>query len=302
MTYLGVFIGKMDEKPYVQTYSIVAGSRACDLACKYCVSQMTPHQGVEMKLPDVNWRNFDLGAKLARDWGASTALITSKGEAALFPEQITSYLESLHKHDFPMIELQTNGLKMRSAKHLGHMLDWYELGMTTVAISIAHYDSEKNEEVCVPKTKDKLDLPRTIDQLHNVGFSVRLSAVMVKGYLDNIEEIERLVDFGLEQGVEQLTVRPVDKPNKSENPEIAEWVENHLVNDKIDGMRDFLDENGTRLRELVHGAIVYDYKGQNICLSNCLTVEADDNAIRQIIFFPDGHVRYDWQHKGAILF
>jgi hypothetical protein len=67
-------------------------------------------------------------------------------------------------------------------------------------------------------------------------------------------------------------------------------------------MRHFFDTNGTRLRELVHGAIIYDYKGQNICLSDCLTMNPKDNSIRQVIFFPDGHVRYDWQHEGAILF
>ena len=26
------------------------------------------------------------------------------------------------------------------------------------------------------------------------------------------------------------------------------------------------------------------------------------DAIRQLIFFPDGHVRYDWKYPGAIVF
>lgn len=40
-----------------------------------------------------------------------------------------------------------------------------------------------------------------------------------------------------------------------------------------------------------------------VCLSTCLTLNpgrgADD--LRQLIFFPDGHLRYDWRYQGAIL-
>jgi hypothetical protein len=51
----------------------------------------------------------------------------------------------------------------------------------------------------------------------------------------------------------------------------------------------------------MHGAIVYDYRGQNVCLTDALTIEPETDKIRQLIFFPDGHLRYDWQYKGAIL-
>jgi hypothetical protein len=48
---------------------------------------------------------------------------------------------------------------------------------------------------------------------------------------------------------------------------------------------------------------VFDYKGQNVCLSNCLTHEpyTDKSVMRNLIFFPDGHLRYDWEYQGAIL-
>ena len=53
--------------------------------------------------------------------------------------------------------------------------------------------------------------------------------------------------------------------------------------------------------KLMHGATVYDVAGQNVCLSNCLTVGKTDEDIRQLIFFPDGKISYDWQHEGARL-
>ena len=292
-----------DERPYVQTYSIVAGTRACNAKCPYCISRMTPSQGIGMALPEINWRNFDIGAKLARDWGAATVLITSKGEATLYPEQLTDFMRHLQKHEFPMIELQTNGIKLMEDSYGKHLKNWYDLGLTTMAISMVHYDSKRNKEIYEPHTGNLLDLVKLVDKLHDYNLSVRFSCIMVKGYVDSVEEVVNMADFAKQQGIEQLTVRSVEVPSKSEDPQVWEYARNHKIpQETIDKTRDFLDRNGTRLMELVHGAIVYDYHGQNICLSNCLTIQPDNKAIRQIIFFPDGHVRYTWTHEGAVLF
>jgi hypothetical protein len=48
-------------KMIFQTFSIIVGSMACNACCPYCVSRMTPDHGVSMKVPGVNWRNFDIG-------------------------------------------------------------------------------------------------------------------------------------------------------------------------------------------------------------------------------------------------
>ena len=292
-----------DERPYVQTYSIVAGTRACNAKCPYCISRMTPSQGIGMRLPEINWRNFDLGAKLANKRGADTVLITSKGEATLYPEQLTDFMRHLQKHEFPMIELQTNGIKLMEDSYGKHLKNWYDLGLTTMAISMVHYDSKRNKEIYEPHTGNLLDLVKLVDKLHDYNLSVRFSCIMVKGYVDSVEEVVNMADFAKQQGIEQLTVRSVEVPSKSEDPQVWEYARNHKIpQETIDKTRDFLDRNGTRLMELVHGAIVYDYHGQNICLSNCLTIQPDNKAIRQIIFFPDGHVRYTWTHEGAVLF
>ena len=50
-----------------------------------------------------------------------------------------------------------------------------------------------------------------------------------------------------------------------------------------------------------HQAEVYDVEGPNLCLPDSLTIEAGTENLRQLIFFPGGHLRYDWQHPGAIL-
>jgi len=288
----------------IQTFTVVAGSEACNARCPYCVSRMTPGYDLGAKLPPVNWRNFRIGCQFAKDHGVSTVLFTGKGEPTLFPEQLTEFLERLQPFAFPFAELQTNGIAIAKQQPVTekHLQAWYGLGLTLVALSIVHWRAERNKEIYQPDAAAYYDLAALIERLHTTGLSVRLSCMLARGYIESPEGVDELARFAREHGVEQLTVRSIEKPRKSESDAVAQWVTDHaLPADTITKMRGYLDAQGTRVMELAHGAIVYDYRGQNVCLNNCLTIDPQDERIRQLIFFPDGHLRYDWQYPGAIL-
>lgn len=288
----------------VQTFSIVAGSELCNAHCPYCISKMTYNPGMENKEPEVNWRNFDIACAIAKKSGAITAMITGKGEPTLFPEQVTKYTEALKKHEFPLIELQTNGIAISEdkKKYGPHLKDWYERGMTTISISIVHYKNEKNKRIFAPGKNSYINLPESIVYLHDKGFSVRLSCVMLDKYICNSAEVEELMGFAKQNAVEQLTLRPVNKPENSKNRLVEKWVDkNCLKEGQLEEIQGYLKSNGKKLMELPHGATVYDLFDQNVCMTNCLTMQPDSEEIRQLIFFPDGHLHYDWQHRGAIL-
>ena len=287
----------------IQTYSILAGSEACNARCPFCVSKMTPPLGVTLKEPEVNWRNFRKGANYASKCGATTAMITGKGEPTIFPEQVSKFLGELKDYDFPFIELQTNGilLQTKKDKYDNYLTDWYEKGLNTVAISIVHYDAEKNRQIYTPYKKEYMDLPDLINYLHNKGFSVRLACIGLDGFIDSSSELEKLIGFAKEYKVEQLTFRPVNKPENSESKDTYDWTaKHHLKKEQLEDIVKYVESNGAELLTLGHGAKVYDVKGQNLCLTNSLT-KPEGEEIRQLIFFPDGHLRYDWQYGGAIL-
>jgi len=288
----------------IQTYSIVSGTIACDGCCPYCVSKMTPAQGIGSVPLEIHWRNFDKACRFAKDSVVSTVLITGKGEPTLFPGQISDYLEKLRGYNFPFIELQTNGMRLfqKKEEYRSHLERWYELGLNTIAISIAHYDNRQNQRIYQPKGP-YMDLSGLINYLHSLDFSIRLSCVIFKGGIDNVKDLESLIDFAQDYHVEQLSIRPVAAPSGSEDPGVAKWVIEHRLDEKIhiSPIRNFLSEKGREVMRLVHGAVIYDVGGQNICLTNALTSSASDEEVRQLIFFPDGHLRYDWQYPGAIL-
>ena len=49
-----------------------------------------------------------------------------------------------------------------------------------------------------------------------------------------------------------------------------------------------------------HGAYVYDYNGQNICVSDCLTVEPNSDEIRTLIYYADGKLMFDRSGSASI--
>ena len=287
----------------IQTFSIITGTAACNASCPYCISKMTGIKKLGFKEPKVNWRNFQKACRLASMNTVSTVLLTGKGEPTLYPAQITRFLKNMKPFDFPLIELQTNGLvfgkEFKKCKR--HLEEWYRLGLTMIAISVVHYKKEKNKEIFTPSS-EYIDLGHVINDLHKIGFSVRLSCTMIKGYVDSLEEAKKMIGQAREWKVEQLSLRKLAKPLESENKSIFSWTAKHTVSKgNLDRIASLLEKNGNKLMTLAHGSAIYDLEGQNVCLTDALTIEPESDDLRQIIFFPDGRLRFDWQFKGAVL-
>lgn len=287
------------------TLSVVVGSSACNAKCPMCISKMTSPMLPAPVSPDVLVRNLRKSCVLAAKYGVSTALITGKGEPTLYKDALKRMCAVLDEY-FPVIELQTNGyLLWRGAEgtrvyRSADLSDLYSHGLTTVSLSIAHHVDDLNNEIFQFPTV--LKLREIIDHLHQCGFTVRLSCVLISGFIESIVDIARLVDFCKATRVEQLTIRPIHAEESEEYPLVTNWARKYTPSsDRMLEIHNYFAAHAEILLELAHGATVYDYKGQNVCLATCMTRTTDPNNIRQLIFFSDGHLRYDWVYPGAIL-
>lgn len=285
-----------------ENFSIIAGTASCNASCPFCVSKMTGLAEVGFKPQPVNWRNFEKACLLAKQYQAKSVIITGKGEPTLFPDQITQYLDHLAKHNFPIIDLQTNGVKLsqQEQKYDPYLKDWYDRGLAFIALSIVHYLPEENRKVYQPYAKEYIDLPKLTEKLHKVGYSVRLSCTMFAGGIDSPTEVDKMVNFAKSMDIEQLTLRKVSKPLSSESKEVFDWTSAHSLSDtQSEAIRNHIDQKGHRLAVAGHGAGIYDVDGQNVCLTDALTLNPNSEDVRQLIFFPEGRIRFDWQFKGA---
>jgi molybdenum cofactor biosynthesis enzyme MoaA len=232
-------------------------------------------------------------------------MLTGKGEPTLWPQLVNHYIQKC-KNYFPIIELQTNGLSIVDGKITDDILrQWYYSGLTTIAISVAHWDKEQNAKIY--RESGHFDLNAMIKKLQKIGFSVRISFVLSTFF--NRSELGfalDAIDKFIEMAPDQITVMPVNRPSKklvkANTPEA--WVEKYHCNSySIDELLNCLGSTGTLLLELAHGAKVFDYKNSNVCVSNCLSdnVNTDKSTMRNLIFHPDGHLRWDWTHEGSII-
>jgi len=315
----------------INTFSIVIGNKACNARCPFCVSRMTGFTEVSgqagRKLPMQDssgnldreiaegkflW-NFTSAKSLAKTAGTTTVLLTGKGEPTLFPDEITAILRHLRNKqtgepEFPIIELQTNALKIGqairsdlNAKILNDLALWRELGLSTIAISVVSTEDEENAQVY---TKDYPSLIKTVEMLHWYGFTVRIGLMLLKPFVSTPERLKSVIDWCKTQGVAQLTVRPIRKPEESQDESVSQYVRDCGVDSQQEkDIVGYIRENGKLLLELSHGATIYDVHGQNVCLTDCLTQPNRTDQIRTLIYYPkSGRLAYDWQYQGAVIF
>ena len=314
----------------IQTFSIVVGTEACNASCPFCISKQTtdagvPETGLTLQERERVDRNFLKACRLAQLCGCVTILFTGKGEPTLFPKEISGYLDLMQKYDFPRIELQTNGIRIwddylarqrnwEDAKTpLPYLQEWYDKGMTTIALSMVHWDDAVNGAIYAPGREKYagggLDpakryfpsIPALTRMLHDMGFFVRWSATMLDGYVHDVESVMELVNAARRNKVEQLTLRLAFATESTRDAKVNEWVKEHACKrEDFVGLMEWF-RSQTKLMTLSHGAAVYDVGSQNVCLTDCMTACPEGDDIRTLIFFPNGQTRYDWRYEGATL-
>lgn len=291
-----------------QTFSINVGTRACDAGCPYCIAKMTRNK-ITGK-PDIDVQRFNQACSIALQArnGIQTVLFTGQGEPLLYPGQITWYLEHLQGFTmgggcgecttfpaFPLIELQTNGIRLKKQ----NLQTWYNRGLSLVCISIAHDDPVRSNELMRISDIDH-NFWQKIKLLQECKYSTRLNCTLLKEGMDSIDDVMRLVDKARNAGVTQLTVREVEKPFNPDEAEVAEYV----ARNKPDGLARKLYhwckmQEHPELPQIPGGGRVFDVDGQNLGVANCVTETTDHNDVRQVIFWPDGRITHSWHLQGA---
>src|SRR3990172_7950991 len=154
--------------------------------------------------------------------------------------------------------MKKNGIVIEKEleKYEKHLREWHEKGLDVISVSIAHYNREKNGRIFTP---EYMDLEKLIRNLHQIGFSVRLSCTLIRGYIDSVEEVLRMINSAKRWKVEQLTFRQLARPDVPENSKVFEWTERHKLDDaELERIRTFFENEAEKLMTFSHGATIYD--------------------------------------------
>ena len=157
-----------------------------------------------------------------------------------------------------------------------------------------------NKKIYTPNL-DYLNLEEVISYLHKLGFTVRLTCTLIKGFIDTPEKVLKLINFAKRNKVEHLTLGFLSLPEINNDNKISLWIKRHMITtDEKLGIYNALKMHGRVLLEYSFGTL-FDVNGQNVFLRDCLSIGRNDK-IRSLIFFPSGHLYFSWQYNGAIIF
>lgn len=283
----------------VSTFTIIAGNMECLNRCPCCISKMTDPHGVSyMKPSEVDWEAFRKAVNIAELREAQNVLITGKGEPTMFPFDISRFLYEMRHARFERRELQTEGSLLYENKSYEKFLEqWRYLGLDVIALSIYSSVDSVNDEIFRPRD-DSRPYNRYIlgKKLRGMGYRVRWSCMMLKGYVDSPAEVDNLIKMAKIGNIFQLTLRMADRPRVTRNDDVAKYVDEHrLSEEQFLNIKLHLDKKGRLMDYLPHGALVYDVDGQNVCLTTGLSENRKDEVHRHLIFFPQGWLTTSWE-------
>jgi pyruvate-formate lyase-activating enzyme len=289
------------------TLSLVAGPDTCNAHCPFCIARMVPSKHVDRKSTPINKPMLGKALEMATAGGSDTVLITGNGEPTIFPDQITTYLEEVSQFEAAnglvlRKELQTNGILLESQSHKydSHLSRWASLGLQTIAVSVSHYDPKKNREIYTPQ-KEYINLESLIDRIKSHGIRVRLTVVLMRDFIDNKEEVQKMLEFAKLNEVDEVSLLPVNTPDISYDQEVSDWIAtNHLSLEEQQSIQLFIEENSTLLRTFGFGAKVYDFAGQSVCITDCVAKMPEDQGQRRLIYYPKGAISHDWDDKETL--
>jgi len=309
----------------VLSFSVVIGGTKCNAACPFCVSRMTapPRRAL-----NPNWFAFKKAVQAALDAGAWGVMFTGKGEPTEYPDLITQYLRMLGtigihlgkvrrtipntiyslfgKPQFDFLpfafaDLQTNGINIPQQR--GLLKKWHRLGLSTVCISLAHWNDAENWSMMRHHTVKPMNIWQNVGILKDLGYLTRLNFTAMRRGVETIEDVEIVIALCRKYGVDQLTIRDVATPDDkdSRNPQVTQYVKDHRINLEPE-LREYMKEAGSpAVMLLSHGATVHYHHGISFSVNNCLTTSQNPDELRQLISWPDGALTPDWKYDLRLL-
>ena len=296
----------------VQSMSICVPAMKCYNNCTYCCSKM---HGGDYENIYGQLDKFDDYAKalrnaleFARDNGCNTVILTGNNE----PQQDTNFLkifalvnQTLTK-PFRNIEMQTSGALVddKMLYFLKHTV-----GITTMAVSTSCIDDPAINLSMVRSCDKKLNLGKLYTKIKSYGFNLRVCLNMNDQIIASgntiSEKVDNIFNICTEKKADQITFRKLWSSDET-GAEEKKWIDENvtsITDDLIDEMKKRVKEAGKHLGVLEFGASQYDYMGFSIVIDeDSMAQDSNKQAIKYLIFRPDGHLYSRWDSKASRLF
>lgn len=281
----------------INSISIVPQEVGCNFKCKYCIAHMTESIRKGAPRPGINLPKLERCLKYAKDFGASTAIVTSHGETLIGSWTNIENILWLCSKYFGQIDLHTNAAEVLKPPKYGRgfstMLAPY---LTNMTVTVAHYSERKNVEL-MGRT---IDYKKLFQITNNLGITVRLSCVVCRDGISDYDEMLKYLDFYRELGVAQVVFRELWIPNNADEGVLDWCCKNRIEQREINEWLKDLQINESCKSLALWGDMPYDYEGIAVATSTC-TQNNTQEVMKSVVYNSDNFLYPDWDSKCKIM-
>ena len=272
----------------------------CMNNCKFCVSRMRDDESIFGKeiISATNIpQSYIDRIKYVRDAGCDNMIITGTTEPQQNMEFIKVLLWKINKNlpkPFYNIAIQTTGANM-SESNISFLAT---SGVNTLALSVSSFNADRNWEIIqTPKAARKMTVDELIAHGKANGMNVRICLNLTDEF--NPYSLEYIFQWANERNVDQLTFRKIYRSGK--NTEQDKWIIEHNYNN-YSKIGNFIINNGTPIRKLPFGAMLYDCMGIGVVGDEDCMAKNNLNDMRYTILRPNNHLYSSWNLKGSLIY
>ena len=273
----------------------------CMNNCKFCVSRMRDDESIFGKeiISATNIpQSYIDRIKYVRDAGCDNMIITGTTE----PQQNMPFIDKLLHINWQLpkpfynIAIQTTGANM-VARDIENLSAW---GISTLALSVASFNMERNWDIIqTPKIARKLSIEQLIGVAKANSMNVRVCLNLTDEF--NPYSLEYIFQWANERNVDQLTFRKIYRSGK--DTEQDKWIVSHEYDkNSYSKIGHFIVMNGTPIRKLPFGAMLYDCMGIGVVGDEDCMAKNNLNEMRYAILRPNNHLYSSWDLKGSLIY
>jgi len=236
---------------------------ACNGDCAFCIEKGG-------KLSDAS----DVQSFIDKVKGINPrSVLVLGGEPFVYPK-LVEFIQGISNRE---IFITTNGSGLKNKRIVEQLAPC----LTALNISLMHYDMVKHTEVTKVVLKP-YHIGEAIEILHKYHVSVRINVLLLKGYMDNIEDCKKMIDFAEFLGADDIRFSEVQ--NQPDMYVDAKLIFKGLnANPYVDGCEQVLSNNKIKVIVKQTCGLVNCNKKDGITVSN--TTRA--NFVNAGVLYPD---------------
>jgi len=299
--------------------SIYSG-QTCNARCAFCVEELRPvsrggalsNQRTVEPDDDTYFSSLEESLRVLRALNPSVSV--TGGEPSLDP-RLPRILRTLASTGARKRTITTNGSGLLDVREGKTVLDWIgECGLAHLNLSRADPDDKRNnQQMGFRRSLPREALGEIVQRARRAGVRVRLSCILVKEGVSDLEGIERYLEFARSVGVDNVIFRglmqPDDRTADSQNSVVRYSSDQRVALDPI--LAEISRSPNFEFRRQITGYYYYvevwHHRGIDVVFEEAdlaqLETEkrAHPDVIHELIFHPNAKLASTWQPWDGVL-